>query len=118
MVCSREYHCSFPTSASVGKLPAALKILEVDVAVVFERDVLALCTNLVLLKLRKVCTSDLDLKSWTSLQEVELKSNQGLKILELGTSLQSVDLRYCSDLVEVCGLNRLLDLLSLGGDES
>ena len=75
MVCSHEYHCSFPTSGNVGKLPATLKVLEVDAAIVFERDVLALCTNLVSLKPRRVCTSDLDLKSWTSLQEVELTSN-------------------------------------------
>ena len=108
MVCAFE-----DRGANVGQLPAALKVLEVDAAVVFERDVLALCTNLVSLKLRRVCTSDLDLKSWTSLQEVELKRNHGLKILELGTGLQSVDIRDCSGLVEVCGLDRLIGLLSL-----
>ncbi len=64
----------------VGKLPAALKVLEVDAPVVFERDVLALCTNLVSLKLRGVRTSDLDLKSCTSLENVELDRNEGLEV--------------------------------------
>ena len=61
---------------SVGQLPAALKVLEVDVVVVFERDVLALCTNLVSLKLRGVCISDLDLNSCFSLEKVELDGNE------------------------------------------
>ena len=100
--------------AYVGQLPAALKVLEVDAAVVFERDVLALCTNLVSLKLRNVYTSDLDLRSCTSLQKVELTSIEALEIVRLGpSSLQSLNISGCWKLVEVCGLDRLVGLLSL-----
>jgi Leucine-rich repeat (LRR) protein len=108
MVCGRG-----EPGANVGQLPAALKVLEVDATVVFKRDVLALCTNLVSLKLESVYTSELDLKSCTSLRKLELIKNQGLKILKLGPNLQSLNISRCSNLVEVCGLDRLVDLLSL-----
>ena len=108
MVCGRG-----DRGAYVGQLPAALKVLEVDALVVFERGVLALCTNLVSLKLRKVYTSDLDLRSCTSLQKVELTSIEALEIVRLAPSLKSVIISWCWRLVEVCGLDRLVGLLSL-----
>ena len=100
--------------AYVGQLPAALKVLQVHAVVVFERDVLALCTNLVSLKLKNVHTSDLDLRSCTSLQEVELTNIEALEIVRLGpNSLQSLNIRGCRELVEVCELDRMVGLLSL-----
>ena len=103
-------HCG----AYVGQLPATLKVLEVHVAVVFEWDVLALCTNLVSLKLEYVHTSDLDLRSCTSLQKVKLSDIKALEIVRLGpNSLQLLDIYACWRLVEVCGLDRLVGLLSL-----
>jgi hypothetical protein len=101
------------SEAYVGQLPAALTVLEVDVVAVFERDVLALCTNLVSLKLRLVNTSDLDLRSCSSLQKVELTCIKGLEIVRLGPSLQSLHISSCRELVRVCGLDRLVGLLSL-----
>jgi hypothetical protein len=83
----------------VGQLPAALKVLEVAAAVVFERDVLALCTNLVSLKLIYVDTSDLDLRSCSSLQKVDLTDIKGLEIVRLGPSVQSLDISGCMKLV-------------------
>ena len=108
MVCGRGER-----GASVGQLPAALKVLEVHAVVVFERHVLALCTNLVSLRLGKVYTSDLDLKGCTSLQKVELTSIEALVIVRLGPSLKSLIISWCWRLVEVCGLDRLVGLLSL-----
>ena len=100
--------------AYVGQLPTSLKVMEVIGVVVFERDVLALCTNLVSLKLKNVHTSDLDLRSCTSLQEVELTNIEALEIVRLGpNSLQSLNIGGCRELVEVCGLDRLVGLLSL-----
>ena len=101
------------SEAYVGQLPAALKVLEVDSPVALERDVLMLCTNLVSLKLHEVKTSDLDLRSCTSLQEVELLWIKGLEIVRLEPSLQSLYIFDCSELVQVCGLDRLVGLLSL-----
>jgi hypothetical protein len=101
------------SEACVGQLPAALKVLEVDADVVFERDVLALCTNLVSLKLMYVNTSDLDLSSCSSLQKVELTCIEGLEIVRLGPSLQSLRISACRELVRVCGLDHLVGLLSL-----
>jgi len=101
------------SEAYVGQLPAALKVLEVDAAVVFERDVLALCTNLVSLKLMYVNTSDLDLRSCSSLEKVELTCIEGLEIVRLGPSLQSLHISWCMQLVRVCGPDRLVGLLSL-----
>ena len=97
----------------VGKLPAALKVLVVSARLEVERELLVLCTNLVSLKLTVVRTAELDLKSCTSLEKVELEMLDELKVLELGPSLQSVDLSWCLELVEVCGLDRPLGLLSL-----
>ena len=108
MVCVRG-----DREAYVGQLPAALKVLQVEAAVVFERDFLALCTNLVSLKLSDVNTADLNLRSCTSLQDVELIDIERLKIVRLGPSLQSLYIYCCSELVEVCGLDRLVGLLSL-----
>jgi len=101
------------TEAYVGQLPTALTVLEVDAVVVFERDVLALCTNLVSLKLRAVNTSDLDLRSCSSLQKVELTHIKGLEIVRLGPTLKSLWISWCEELVQVCGLDRLVGLLSL-----
>ena len=86
---------------------------ERDIQLVLERDVLALCTNLVLLELRGVRTSELDLKSCPSLEKLYLLGVKGLEVLKLGPNLQSVDISWCSELVEVCGLHRPLGLLSL-----
>jgi hypothetical protein len=97
----------------VEQLPAALKVLEVEGVVVLERDVFALCTNLVSLKLIYVNTSDLDLRSCSSLQKVELTGIKGLEIVRLGPSLQSLHISWCEELVCVCGLDRLVGLLSL-----
>jgi internalin A len=101
------------SEAYVGQLLAALTVLEVDAAVVFEWDVLALCTNLVSLKLRLVNTSDLDLRNCSSLQKVELTSIKGLEIVRLGPSLRSLHISWCMQLVRVCGPDRLIGLLSL-----
>jgi hypothetical protein len=90
--------------AYVGQLPATLTVLEVDVAVVFERDVLALCTNLVSLKLWNVNTSStLDFRSCSSLQKVELIDIKGLEIVRLGPSLQSLHISWCEELVRRIG---------------
>ena len=99
--------------AFVGQLPTALKVLKVSAPVVFERDFLALCTNLVSLKLTVVNTSDLDLRSCASLQKVKLACIMELEIVRLGPSLQSLYIDSCSALVEVCGPDRLVGLLSL-----
>ena len=101
------------TEAYVGQLPATLKVLDVDATVVFERDVLALCTNLVSLKLRIVHTSDLDLRSCTYLQKVGLFDIEALEIVRLWPNLQSLIISWCWRSVEVCGLDRLVGLLSL-----
>ena len=108
MYCDGKDH-----GAYVGKLPAALKVVEVDATVEFQRNVHALWTNLVLLTLERVCTSDLDLRSCSSLQEVKLTIIHGLEILELGPSLQKLTIRCCGKLVDVCGLDRLVGLKSL-----
>jgi hypothetical protein len=113
--------CGLKVGAYMGQLPAALKVLhvasggvlEVDGDVVFERGVLALYTNLVSLKLVYVNTSDMDLRGCTSLQTVELVSIQRLEIVRLGPSLQSLITKECPKLVEVCGSDRLVGLLSL-----
>ena len=104
--------CGHP-EVYVGQLPTALKVLKVKAPVVFERDFLALCTNLVSLKLTYVNTSDLDLRSCTSLQNVKLAFIMELEIVRLGPSLQSLVICDCSALVEGCGLDRLVGLLSL-----
>jgi Leucine-rich repeat (LRR) protein len=44
---------------------------------------------------------------------VELTFIKGLEIVRLGPSLQSLDISWCQLLVEVCGLDRLVSLLSL-----
>ena len=100
----------FHRGAYVGQLP----VMGMDVVVVFEQHVLALCTNLVMLKLKDVHTSDLDLRSCTSLQKVELTYIEALEIVRLGpSSLQSLFINGCRELVEVCGLDCLVGLLSL-----
>jgi hypothetical protein len=82
---------------------------------VFEQGVLALCTNLVSLKLTHVETTakDLDLRSCTSLQTVELTIIDELEIVRLGPSLQSLRIHCCLELVEVCGSDHLISLLLL-----
>ena len=100
--------------AYVGQLPPALTVLDVIGPVVIERDVLALCTNLVSLKLWSVYTLDLDLRICTSLEKVELTTIKALEIVRLGpNNLQLLDIGGCMELVEVCGLDRLVGLLEL-----
>ena len=75
----------------VGQLPAVLKVLEVEAHVVFERDFLALCTNLVSLKLNEVNTADLDLRRCASLQNVELANIHPLEISASKLSIEGLE---------------------------
>ena len=109
-----KMHCGGEdTKASVGKLPAALKVLELSGSVEFMWKAFALCTNLVSLKLRSIYTLVLDLRSCTRLQKVELIKIHALGTLELGPSIQALNISCCSELEIVCGLSRLVGLLSL-----
>ena len=63
----------------------------------------------------RVQTSELDLKSCTSLEKLLLEAVEGLEVLKLGPSLQSVDISGCSSLEKVeLDRNKGLEVLELG----
>jgi hypothetical protein len=101
----------------MGRFPALLLVLEIlDPEVLFGPDVLARCTKLRALKVRRVQAGTLDVSHCSSLQTLEVKLVHNLPTLSGLTArsgLKSLKVAACWNLGDIPGLEQLAGLEQL-----
>jgi hypothetical protein len=113
-----KWHHWHDTAGGDMQFPASLRVLQLEVPIWLGVDALALCKNLRKLQLQWIRADNLDLSNCSSLQSVtlDLAHVRKLQILLGGitgrcaSSLQSLKVSRCSNLVDIPGLDQQIGL--------